>query len=526
MSTDEVEVQTEAVLHEDRQTRALNAAFYFIAFGLIMFWITYRIQRLTNKVVAFSSDMEITQPELDKGDQIEELENRFGLLAAAIQKETLALEYQAFHDLLTNMPNRAHFNNRLQYELLNSERNNQHFVLLISDLNRFKEINDTLGHHIGDLIIQQTALRLQNTLRKNDTVARLGGDEFGMLLPNTTLVEAEYAVKKIFSEFNKPFIVEGHNLDVGISIGMVEYPMHGNDINILMQRADVAMYNAKFNKTGSSVYELNEDKYTVTRLALMSDLKQAIGDGTLELFYQPVINLKTEEICGVEALIRWNHQSRGYIPPDEFVPLAEQTGLIQPLTNWVVEKAALQCKEWHSKNYNLSVSINVSISCLQDNKLAENLARIMSAHNLQGSNCIFDITEDVFLKDPVKANKVLAKLSDMGIEIAIDDFGIGYSSMSYLKKLPIKELKIDRSFVKNILLDDNDAVIVRAAIDLAHNLGLRVVAEGVENEDTLNILKMLGCDKAQGYYLGKPVTSVELTNLLAQMSNRKYQKII
>jgi diguanylate cyclase (GGDEF)-like protein len=526
LSKQEVENQTKVVLLKDRQTRAMNAFFFFIAFALIMFWITYRIQKLTQKVVEFSSGRAILQPRLKKGDQIEELTNRFELLAAAIEKETSELEYQAYHDLLTNMPNRALFNNRLQYELLNGERNNLNFVLMVSDLNHFKEINDTLGHHIGDLVIQKAAERLQHALRKNDTVARLGGDEFGMLLPDTTLEEAKHAVKKIFTGFNAPFIVEGNKLDVAISIGLAEYPTHGKDINILMQRADVAMYNAKNNKTGWSIYQSIEDKNTVTRLALMRDLKQAIENNTLELFYQPIINLNTNKICSVEALLRWNHYIRGYIPPNDFIPLAEQTGLIQPLTNWVIEKAALQCNEWKSKNYDVGVSINISVNCLQDNKLLENMLQIISSHDMQSSNYVFEMTESVFMKDPVKVKKILTKISDMGIGISIDDFGVGYSSMTYMKQLPVNELKIDRSFIQELLAKDNDTVIVKATIELAHNLGLSVVAEGVENEETLNILKKLGCDKAQGYYLGKPAPSVEITKLLKQAQPDKIQKIL
>ncbi|MBE9568661.1 MAG: bifunctional diguanylate cyclase/phosphodiesterase [Proteobacteria bacterium] len=516
LSKREVDEKMNRVLKKDRMTRAINAVLYFFSFVIVMLWITYRIQKLTRKVVAFSSGREILQPELKRGDQLEELDKRFELLAAAIEKETAELEYQANHDILTGMPNRALFNTRLQYELLNGERNNQKFVLMISDLNRFKEINDTLGHHIGDMVIKQTAIRLQEALRKNDTVARLGGDEFAMLLPNTSLDEAGHAIKKIFERFDTPFLVESHRLDVGISIGLVEYPTHGSEIGKLMQHADIAMYYAKNNHTGSAIYQTTEDNYMVARLALMSDLKQALQDNALTLLYQPIIDLKTGRICGAEALLRWSHLTKGDITPDDFIPLAEQTGLIQPLTDWVIENAISQCEAWRDDDFDVSVGINISVSCLQDNRLAEKIREVAKPNDIHGSNCIFEITESVFMKDPVKANKVLTEISKMGIGIAIDDFGTGYSSMSYLKQLPVTELKIDGSFIGNLLVSDNDAVIVRAVIDMAHNLGLKVVAEGVENEETLNILTILGCDKAQGYYFGEPVTSDELGNLLRQ----------
>ncbi len=520
MPTDEIAQQTTAVLKADRQVTTVTAILFVSAFGLVMFWITSRIQKLTHRVIKFSEDMAIAQPELEKADQIDELESRFELLASAVRRETSALEHQALHDPLTDMPNRKMFNDKLQRELLDSTRLNNRFIILLIDLDRFKEINDTLGHHIGDVVLQIAGNRLQNTLRNNDLVARLGGDEFGILLSDIPITRATIIVEKIIDTFNEPFVVENHNLDIGLSIGIAEFPTHGSDVNILLQHADIAMYNAKHKRTGYSIYEPSEDNHTVSRLALMGELRQSMEDGSLSVYYQPKVNLMTGEICGAEALLRWKHAERGFIPPDEFIPLAEQTGLIEPLTYWVMERAAQQCAIWSDNGRIISVSINVSVNCIHDILLPEKTNNIINKFNLSPSQFIIELTENVFMKDPVVCKKVLNKIDAMGIEISIDDFGTGYSSLSYLKQLPIKEIKIDRSFVMEMLDDENDAVIVQTTIDLAHNLGMRVVAEGVESLEIEKRLQAMGCDSAQGYYYGRPINSDDFIELIKNAKTR------
>lgn len=517
---DEATQQTDAVIMAERKITAVTAFVFITAFGLVMFWITSRIQKLTNRVVRFSENMEFSQPELSKADQIDELESRFELLASAMHRETLALEYQALHDPLTGMPNRKMFNDQLQRELLNNTHLDHHFIVLLIDLDRFKEINDTLGHHIGDIVLQIAGDRLHETLRANDIVARLGGDEFGILLSDISITNAEVIVEKILETFNKPFVVETHNLEIGLSIGIAEFPTHGNDVNILLQRADIAMYNAKQNRTDFSVYEPSEDHHTVSRLALMGELRQSMENDTLSVFYQPKVNLITGEICGAEALLRWQHAERGFIPPDEFIPLAEQTGLIQQLTYWVMKKAAKQCAIWKDNGHILSVSINLSVNCIHDILLPEKTKNILAMFNLSPSQFVIELTENVFMKDPVTCKKVLTKIDEMGIEISIDDFGTGYSSLSYLKQLPIKEIKIDRSFVIEMLNDENDEVIVQTTTDLAHNLGMRVVAEGVESFEIEQRLQAMGCDIAQGYHYGHPMDSGEFFKLLEKNLTR------
>ncbi|MDH5661006.1 MAG: bifunctional diguanylate cyclase/phosphodiesterase, partial [Gammaproteobacteria bacterium] len=344
ISTDEATLLTKEVLKEERLIRGLTALIYILSFMILIFFVTRRLQQFTNYVVNFSE--QINSQKLDSkntGDEITILEDNFNRLAELINDETQALTHQTLHDHLTELPNRKLLHNRIQQEILRGKRSSKQFILLLGDLNHFKEINDTLGHHIGDIILQQVAERLFKIFRKTDTVSRLGGDEFAILLPETNLQQAKALLRKVLEDFNHPFFVEGHNLHASISIGIAEYPTHGDDVNILLQRADVAMYLAKQNKLGYSIYDPNKDIHSIGRLALMSDLRTAIKDKKLELYFQPTIDVASEKIIGAEALLRWNHPQKGFIEPDEFIPLAEQSGLIKPLTQYVLEKAIPQC---------------------------------------------------------------------------------------------------------------------------------------------------------------------------------------
>lgn len=505
ISTKEVEHLTVAVLSEDRRHRAITAATFILAFVIIIFMVTRRIQNLTNLVVDFSRKMKIETTDRRRGDQLSILEETFRGMADAVQNETAALEHQALHDPLTELPNRKLLNNRLQQEILRGERSTQPLIIVMSDLNHFKEINDTLGHHVGDLVLQQAGTRLFHTFRKTDTVARLGGDEFGILLPETTLDQATLLTRKVIEAFSQPFIVEGHKLSVGISLGLAEFPTHGNDVNILVQRADIAMYQAKRNNLGYAIYDPNIDTHSIGKLALMSEFRTAIDKQSLELFYQPKVDLYTGKIIGAEALLRWNHPKRGYIDPEDFIPLADQTGLIKPLTAWVMEEAVKQCVTWKDMGFDFSTSINLSVQNLHDVRLIEQTRSLIEASDLPTSCLILEITESDIMTDPVRAQETLNELNDMGITLSIDDFGTGYSSLSYLKQLPVEEIKIDRSFVMEMVEDENDEVIVRATIELAHNLGLKVVAEGVKDRETWLLLRQLGCDIAQGFFICEPI---------------------
>ncbi|MBI3777560.1 MAG: EAL domain-containing protein [Gammaproteobacteria bacterium] len=435
------------------------------------------------------------------------------------------IEHQALHDALTDLPNRALLRDCLQHAIRHATRQKTCLALLMMDLNRFKDINDTLGHQVGDKVLQQVAARLQRILRPSDTVARLGGDEFAVLLPVTDAAYANHAAQKIILAMKKVFEVGGHSLYVGGSLGIAIFPEHGQDVETLIQHADVAMYLAKRSSSGCAFYDQSQDRHSVTRLALEKDLHDAIDNNALDLYYQPQINLHTNKVSGVEALLRWKHPQRGMIPPDEMIPIAEQTGLIKPLTMWVLNNALHQCDVWRRKGFDLSVAVNLSVWNLQDPMLTDEIRAIFSTWNIPPSCLELEITESAMMANPELALEVLTSLHAMGVRLAVDDFGTGFSSLAYLRKLPVDSLKIDKSFVIGMAKEDNDATIVRSTVELAHNLGLSVVAEGVENEQVLGLLAKHGCDTAQGYFLGRPMPLSEITQYLeahrADFSNKK-----
>jgi len=510
VSTDEIQALTKEVIREERTVRILTALSFIFTFLLLMYFVTRRLQKFTAYVVNFSKNLNQDNPLEDiGGDEIAVLERNFNRLAEAVESETAALEYQALHDPLTELPNRKLINNRLQQEILRTQRSNKPLVLIMSDLNHFKEINDTLGHHVGDIVLQQAATRLHRTFRKTDSVARLGGDEFGILLPETSLEQAKILSQKAVEAFEIPFVIEGNSLSVGISMGLVESPVHGDDVNILVQRADIAMYISKRSNLGFSVYDPEQDTHSIGRLALMGEFRSAIENQSLELKYQPKVDLRTGNIIGAEALLRWNHPVRGNIKPDEFIPLAEQTGLIKPLTAWVLDRAVHQCMEWREVWPDFNMAINLSVHNLHDVALLTQVRQMVSQNNLLASSITMEITEGDIMTDPIRAKEILESLSMMGVTLSIDDFGTGYSSLSYLKQLPVEEIKIDKSFVLEMMNDENDAVIVKATIELAHNLGLKIVAEGVKDQQTWDRLKSLNCDIAQGYFISKPISADE-----------------
>lgn len=512
VSTGEIKTLTKEVIKEERRVQAFTAIAFISSFVLVMYLVTRRLQKFTAYVVNFSKNLQQDRPLEDTGgDEIAILERNFNRLAEAVESETAALEYQALHDPLTELPNRKLLNNRLQQEILRAERSNKPLVLIMSDLDHFKEINDTLGHHVGDIVLQQAAIRLFRTFRKTDNVSRLGGDEFGILLPETSLEQAINISKKAVAAFEIPFVVEGHSLSLGISMGLVESPIHGDDVNILVQRADVAMYVAKRNNLGLSVYDPNQDTHSIGRLALMTEFRSAIENQSLEIVYQPKVDVRTKEIIGAEALMRWNHPERGYIDPDEFIPLAEQTGLIKPLTSWALEQAVKQCMIWREIWPDFNMAVNLSVHNLHDVALLNQVRDLIANHDMPPSCLTLEITEGDIMTDPIRAKEILEAFHMMGITLAIDDFGTGYSSLSYLKQLPVDELKIDKSFVMEMTQDENDAVIVRATIELAHNLGLKTVAEGVVNQETWDHLLTLNCDSAQGYFISRPVSPANFT---------------
>ncbi|MCG6969191.1 MAG: EAL domain-containing protein [Gammaproteobacteria bacterium] len=427
------------------------------------------------------------------------------------------LQSMAFTDSLTGLPNRALFYDRLEQATYLAKRNEAEFILFMLDLDRFKYVNDTLGHHIGDELLQQIGKRLQTTMRKSDTIARLGGDEFAAILSGVHSVEsAELIAKKIINLINEPVIIDNHNLTVGASIGIVRSPQDGTDNHQLMQRADMAMYHAKNNRQGYTFYESNLDQHSIIQLNLENDLRSAIRKKQLKLFYQPKIDIKNGRICGVEALVRWNHPNRGFLTPDLFIPLAEQTGLIHQLTHWVLNAALSQCALWHKERIAINVAVNLSARSLEDSQLVNNVSEALNHCGVDPQWLSLELTESAVMANPSQAMEMLTKLHRMGVKISVDDFGTGYSSLAYLKKLPVSDIKIDKSFVIDMNRDNNDAVIVHSTIDLAHNMGLSVIAEGVENQEVLDMLINLGCDVAQGYFFCKPQEADQIRTWLHQ----------
>lgn len=421
----------------------------------------------------------------------------------------------AFYDALTGLPNRNKLYDHLVEFMRSDPDETTHMALLLMDLDRFREINDTLGHHRGDLLLQHLGARLQKTIFDRDIVARLGGDEFAILLTKLhSYDDIQRVIGKITRALDAPFVIEGIPIAVETSIGIALYPDQGADPDTLIRRADVAMYAAKQGRSGHLVYAPELDRYNPQRLSLMAELRQAIEQDHLFLHYQPKMNLKRREVFGVEALVRWKHPVQGMIRPDQFIGAAEQSGLIHPLTRWVVQAAISQCAAWRQAGFALTVSANLSVRNLLNPDLPDLVRSLLASSGLLPDQIEFEITESAIMTDPARAQEILAELHRTGIRFSIDDFGIGYSSLSYLQKLPVDAVKIDKSFVMRMQEKEGDRTIVRSTIDLAHNLGLKVIAEGVENQSILDQLTEMGCDAAQGYFISRPISHEALTQWL------------
>jgi len=418
------------------------------------------------------------------------------------------LAHLAYHDPLTDLPNRALLHDRLDQATRIAAREKTTLALLLLDLNGFKEINDTLGHHAGDRVLQCVASRLRATLREADTVARLGGDEFAVLLPFADLDGALLTAQKLLQEVEQPCVIDHRSLSVRASLGIASFPEHGATADTLLQKADVAMYVAKTDGVGISVYAQNRDQNTHRRLTLISELRKGLDENQFYLEYQPILHLRTDLIIGVEALVRWKHPQHGRVLPGNFIHMAEQTGLINPLTTIVLETAI---REWSRQPMHppLTVSVNLSPRTLRDPMLPQRIAGMLAVFSAPHASLALEITENILMSDPARSMDCLKRLHEMGVRIVIDDFGTGYSSLSYLRRLPADELKIDRSFVAG-LMSGQDDVIVRSTIDLAHNLGLTVVAEGVENAEVMRRLLAMGCDAAQGTFISPPGSAAEI----------------
>ena len=473
--------------------------------------ITGPLRALTETAKRLGKGDYTGQLEIKRDDEIGQLSRAFESMRDGISQRELEIRRLAYWDTLTDLPNRAQFVNLLTVAIQQAKRRGMTCHILMMDLDRFKTVNDVLGHTFGDALLREVASRLKHQLSGSDnSVARLGGDEFAVLLPAADLRAAQDVARHFLKSMELPISLEDQNVDLGAGIGIAGYPMHGSDAESLLSRAELAMYAAKKGSSGAVVYDPSIDRSSEQSLSLLSELRRAIDRKEFRLQVQPKIHLGSGHVVGLEALIRWVHPERGLIYPDEFIPFAEQTGFIRVMTLWVLEESAALCSAWIAQGVFLKMSLNLSARDLLDQELPVKVAEIMLRHRVTPASFCLEITESTIMEDPVRALHTLERLNTMGFELAIDDFGTGYSSLAYLKRLPVDELKIDKSFVMNMAHDANDAQIVRSTIDLGHNMGLRVVAEGIESEVVWNLLAAMGCDQGQGFFISRPMATEDL----------------
>ena len=448
--------------------------------------------------------------EVSRTDEVGRLASSLNHMRESISEREARILRLAYHDTLTNLANRSKFSEQLALVIREAASSRTGVAILMMDLDRFKYVNDTLGHSVGDHVLREVGARLVREAPDSACIARLGGDEFAVLLCGAAFAGAAETALRINKSLEQPIFYRDHPLDVGASIGLARYPEHGHDASTLVRNADIAMYVAKRDKSGLAIYDPAYDSTQRQHLSLLGELRQAVDGKQLRLHYQPKVSLSSATVSAVEALLRWYHPQRGLVSPAEFIPFAEQTGYIKVLTHWVLEEAVRQCAEWLREEIRLQISVNISVRDLMSRDLPEVIAELLRVHDVPPALLCLEITESGFMEDPVHAQKVLDRLHALGLKLSIDDYGTGYSSLSYIMKLPVQELKIDRSFILRMAGDADISTIVRSTIDLGHNLGLKVVAEGVEDVQGWNLLTRLGCDDAQGYYMSPPLEAEAL----------------
>lgn len=441
----------------------------------------------------------------DGRDEIADLAKAFGRMQDGIARREEQILFQAGHDSLTGLPNRAHARDALELAIGRDGGEGKGHAVLMVDLDRFKEINDTLGHAFGDRVLVEAAKRLREAVRSGDIVARLGGDEFLVLMGDVERGQAPARARALLASLRDPLDLVSTRINLDASVGMALYPEHGADAETLLRRADIALYDAKQSRQGVAVYESGRDEVHLRQLQLMGDLRHAITRGELAMHFQPKVELATRRVVHAEALVRWTHAQLGAIGPDEFIPLAERSGFIHELTRYVLEQSLAQNRDWRAQGLDLGIAVNLSAIDLMDADLPDFVIDCLGRHAVPPARLILELTEGALMRDVNYAVRMLHRLRAIGIRLSIDDFGTGYSSLAQLKRMPVDELKIDKSFVMQMTEDSDDAVIVRSTIELGHNMGLRVIAEGVESQDSLSLLDRLGCDMVQGYFLSPPL---------------------
>jgi diguanylate cyclase (GGDEF)-like protein len=457
-----------------------------------------------------------TPVDIHRDDEIGDLASAFEDMRTRVTHRERRILDLAYRDALTDLPNRILFADRLQQAIAVARRMHRPLSVIMMDLDRFKEVNESLGHQGGDQLLVEVSRRLQDVIRRrSDTLARMGGDEFAVLLPTEDTREVMSVVRKMQQSLEAPIAIAGAMVDARISIGIATYPDHGEDLITLLRHADSAMYIAKRNGTGYASFDPRYASDSRERLSLMSELRQAVEHDELVAFYQPKIDLVHPNALSVEALVRWEHKTRGFVPPDQFIPFAEQTGYISKITEWMLNRVLKQMRRWHEEGLEIHVAVNISTRDVMNPHFPTTLATLIERYRCKAQWLTLEITETAIVDDPAQAQANIDRLHAQGCRISIDDFGTGYSSLAYLKRLRVDELKVDRSFVMGMTTDPSDVVIVRSTIDLGHNMGLRVTAEGVETEAALKQLRAMGCDMAQGYLFSRPVGAAELEAWIA-----------
>ena len=518
-------LHSESALSELRRNYTLLVAFSLLLALNGGILISRVVTRPLGRLADFAKEIQMGNyaktVEIERKDEIGELAYTLNVMNQSIALREEEMLHMAYSDTLTGLPNRAMFNDRLNKAVCDIDHAPTPFSIMMIDLDRFKFINDVLGHDSGDYALRIVAKRLQSVLRKSDTVARLGGDEFGVILPTGNRNRVEDIAKKILRALEEPIAMESQHVDLGGSIGIACYPVHATEASTLMRYADVAMYEAKRSGIGHSFFDQDSDAHKQTHLSLLGDIRKALSNNEFELYYQPKVALIKSDKPNLEVLIRWNHPERGFIPPEEFIPFAEHTGSIRLITHWVIDNAITQCGQWLANGDDVKIAINVSSRDLLNPNLSDIVEKALIANKLPPSNLCLEITESALMDDPDKARAMVMRLYGLGVRISIDDYGTGYSSLAYVANLPVGELKIDRTFVSNMLESMEDCAIVRSTIELGHYLQMDVVAEGIEQKAEMDRLREFGCDYIQGYLICKPLRSSEV---LGWLSSRQWEQ--
>jgi diguanylate cyclase len=503
----------DAAIAPYRQLQITLLAISLVGLGVFAVGSVVTARRITGPIKALSASAmrlgagdHATPVQVASNDEVQELAQSFETMRQGMQQREAQIRRLAYWDELTNLPNRAQFRQHVAQQIAHSQRDGVPCAVVMLDLDRFKHVNDVLGHSFGDRLLRAIGQRLAGAHRRDgDLIARLGGDEFAICLRDADAATASQVAERLRSALDQPIVLDDHTVDVGAGVGVATFPAHAGDADTLIGRAEVAMYSAKTRQCGVAVYDPSADNASDQSLSLLSELRAAVEHDELRLFLQPKIDLASGAVLGAEALVRWQHPQRGLVPPMSFIPFAEQTGFIRELTGWMIDRCAARSRALQSADTHYKFAINLSTRDLVDQSLPQRLSRLLARDHIDPETLCLEITESAIMDDPQRALQTLQRLHDMGLRLSIDDFGTGYSSLAYLKKLPLHELKIDRSFVMAMERDVADLKIVRSTIDLAHNLGLSVVAEGVETAQAWALLNRMGCDEAQGYYIAKPM---------------------